>query len=92
MAAHDAPVRAGLEQLRHHAADGIGMRAVAREIAANRQVDRASPHFSNYRAMARMGKQMRREQRLRNGMARVPEDLANGLSVCLLAPSAQPAG
>jgi hypothetical protein len=48
MAAHDAPVRAGLEQLRHHAADGIGMRAVAREIAANRQVDRASPHFSNY--------------------------------------------
>jgi hypothetical protein len=42
MAAHDAPVRAGLEQLRHHAADGIGMRAVAREIAANRQVDRAT--------------------------------------------------
>ena len=62
------------------------MRAVAGEIAANRQVDRASPHFSNYRAMARIGKQMRREQRLRNGMARVPEDLANGLSVCLLAP------
>jgi hypothetical protein len=67
VAAHDAPVRARLEQLRHRAAGGIGMRAAAREIASDRQVDRAwdfALQRRNYRIidapMARIGKQMRR--------------------------------
>jgi hypothetical protein len=70
MAAHDAPVRAGLEELRRRAADGISMRAAAREIAANRQVDRARDFAVQRRGdgiidapLARIGKQMRREQR-----------------------------
>ena len=82
MAAHDAPVCAGLEQLRRRAADGISMQAAAREIAANRQVDRARDFALQRRGdgiidapMAQIRKQMRRVQRLRNGMARVPEDL-----------------
>ena len=97
MAVCDAPVRAGLEQLRHRATDGIGMRASAREIAANWQVDPARDFVLQRRGdgIYRRADGSDRETdaprvALRIGMARVPKDLANRLSACLLARSAQP--